>query len=376
MIKKGYQKGWGKWLVMGWAILMVLGLVYMNWPVGYAVGVEFNLDRGESLQSVSDRLEGEGLVRFGGLSYIYGWIRLKLGGYLHWGDYKLEEEGLTTLEVVDLLFAGKGKAKELVLTIPEGYNLYDIGRLLKMKGVIGEESEFMEKARDRGYLKLYGIMEESLEGYIYPTTYFILKEEGLDRIIGRMVKTFRARFPGEEYESVKGKIKLSKYEVMILASLVEKETALKEEKGIVASVFYNRLRKNMRLECDPTVIYGLLREDRYMGNLSRVRGDLSIKSKYNSYIHFGLPPTPIANVSRETMMAVLYPEETDYYYFVSKKNKSHLFGRTFEEHRGNVRKYKEWHESQKKLKKSQLKKSQLKKSQKKLFEKKELKKEL
>ena len=262
---------------------------------------------------------------------------------------------------MDLLFAGKGKAKELVLTIPEGYNLYDIGRLLKRKGVIGVESEFMEKARDREYLRLYGIEEESLEGYIYPTTYFILKDEGLDRVIGRMVKTFRARFPEEEYESVKSKIKLSKYEVIILASLVEKETALKEEKELVASVFYNRLRKNMRLECDPTVIYGLLREDRYKGNLSRVRGDLSIKSKYNSYLHFGLPPTPIANVSRETMMAVLYPKETDYYYFVSKENKSHIFGRTLEEHRGNVREYKEWFQSQKKKNKRVGKKRDIKK---------------
>ncbi|MBN2126167.1 MAG: endolytic transglycosylase MltG, partial [Deltaproteobacteria bacterium] len=217
------------------------------------------------------------------------------------------------------------------VTIPEGLTASQIGALLEEKG-LADKGGFLDLIRDPRLIKDYGLRGDSLEGYLYPDTYHFARGIPVQRIIDTMVKRFhelvdplqdRARQVGMELE-----------EVISLASIVEKETGLARERPLIASVFLNRLKRGMRLESDPTVIYGLKDFD---GNLTRE--DLRHNTPYNTYTRRGLPPGPIANPGLDSIRAVLSPAETNYLYFVSKNDGSHHFSATLAEHNRAVVKY-------------------------------------
>lgn len=206
-----------------------------------------------------------------------------------------------------------------------------IADLLDSKGLVNKQ-QFLSLAQDPALLEQYGIPGPTLEGYLYPDTYQLARGISPSTAIHTMVERFwmlvrplkkRAEDLGMEME-----------DVITLASIVEKETGLAGERATIASVFLNRLKRRMRLESDPTVIYGLKNFD---GNLTRK--DLSKPTPYNTYVIRGLPPGPIANPGLEAIKAVLYPAKTDYLYFVSKNDGSHHFSRTLSEHNRAVRMY-------------------------------------
>ncbi len=287
--------------------------------------VSLHVPRGSSLNKISLLLEKKGLIeeRF----------KFKLLAKLKNAEHKIKSgeysfsHPASPLEILDKLI--RGEVKTYSITIPEGSTIFDIAREMENAG-LGTAESVLKMATDVSFVKSLGIDGKSLEGYLFPDTYSFTKGTKPDEIL----KTMTARFKEVFVPELKGKqtkTVLSEKDIIILASLIEKETARKSEKPVVAAVFLNRLKKRMRLECDPTVIYGLKCENPGFNKRLRKK-HLKKKTPYNTYRIYGLPPGPICNPGLESIKAVLNPAKTDYLYFVSKNDGTHKFSRTFKEH--------------------------------------------
>ena len=199
-----------------------------------------------------------------------------------------------------------------------------------------EEEDFLEASSQKESLSFLDKEASSLEGYLLPETYHFPKGTSAKTIIAAMISQFQNVF-NEEWRKRASEIGMTIREVVILASLIEKETSIPEERKLVSAVFHNRLKRRMKLDCDPTIIYVLKQEGRFKDRL-RTK-DLKLDSPYNTYLYPGLPPSPICNPGRETLEAALFPADVKYLYFVSKNDRSHHFSRTFREHQQAVLKY-------------------------------------
>ncbi|MCJ7579464.1 MAG: endolytic transglycosylase MltG, partial [Candidatus Aminicenantes bacterium] len=175
-----------------------------------------------------------------------------------------------------------------------------------------------------------------LEGYLFPETYFFPKGVTSERIVSSMTDQFKDTFT-EEWRRKAEELGFTIREIIILASLIEKETSLPEERPIISAVFHNRLKKQMKLDCDPTIIYALKLDGLFKDRL-RTK-DMKLDSPYNTYLYGGLPPGPIANPGKESIEAALYPSTNDYLFFVAKNDGSHFFSRSFLEHQNAVNKF-------------------------------------
>ena len=249
--------------------------------------------------------------------------RIKAGEYLLSG-------AMSPSEIFKVLV--RGKVRLYRLTIPEGYNLYQIATLAADSGW-GPKSAFLKIAKDTSMAKRAGIEADTLEGYLFPDTYYFQKGATAEQIISTMIKQFWSVF-SPEWTQQASKLGLSVHEIVTLASIIEKETGAPFERPIISSVFHNRLKKRMRFESDPTVIYGLKNFD---GNLTRKH--LATFTPYNTYQIKGLPPGPIANPGRKALEAALYPADTDYLFFVSKRDRTHQFSTNLKDHIRAVKKY-------------------------------------
>jgi len=288
----------------------------------------FFVREGSTLKKVGDALERKGIITHKGFFLI--WARFKgYGTKIKTGEYRLNS-GMSPVKILDIL--RKGAIVTHPVTIPEGFSNRQVAELLEKKGLIDKKEDFLALTADPGIADRYGISGPGLEGYIYPDTYRFGRGLSSVSIIDVMVGRFREVF--SQFKERAKEAGMSMEEVVTLASIVEKETGLDKERPLIASVFLNRLKKRMRLESDPTVIYGI--KD-FQGNLKKKHlGELT---PYNTYVIRGLPPGPIANPGREAIEAVLYPAETDYLFFVSKNDGSHHFSRTLPEHNRAVRTY-------------------------------------
>jgi len=249
--------------------------------------------------------------------------RIKAGEYLLSGT-------MSPSEIFKVLIVGKVQLHRL--TVPEGYNLYQIATLVADSGW-GTKTAFLEIANDAARAKRAGIEADTLEGYLFPDTYYFQKGATAEQVISTMIKQFWSVF-SPEWTQQAGKLGLSVHEIVTLASIIEKETGAPFERPIISSVFHNRLKKRMRFESDPTVIYGLKDFD---GNLTRKH--LATFTPYNTYQIKGLPPGPIANPGRKALEAALYPADTDYLFFVAKRDRTHQFSTNLKDHIRAVKKY-------------------------------------
>jgi UPF0755 protein len=245
------------------------------------------------------------------------------------GEYAFHTQMLP-LEIIALIKSGRVIQYEI--TIPEGYTLAQIGRVVEEKG-LARPDEFIRKATDPAFIQSLGYHADSLEGYLYPESYFFSKRVGSEGILRALVKRFEAVYT-PEMEKRAEEIGLTRPEVVTLASIIEKETSVDEERLLVSAVFHNRIKRKIPLQSDPTVIYGL---PHFNGNLTRK--NLRARSPYNTYRVKGLPPGPIANPGKGSLLAALYPAAVDYLYFVSKNNGTHYFSATLAEHNRAVQKY-------------------------------------
>jgi peptidoglycan lytic transglycosylase G len=268
-------------------------------------------------------------ARFGMLALLTGsGHKLKAGEYVF-------SSNKSPLSIIDRL--KRGEVLYRPLTIPEGMDMAWIAENLAAGGWADSQS-FLDLARDRKILAEYGIPADSLEGYLFPDTYYLSKGQQSTAEIIRMMVTRHFQVFDEllKNNTHSPEMKLTHHEIVTLASIVEKETGLAEERGLVASVYLNRLANGMRLQADPTVSYGLGKNP---GALSR--DDLEITSPYNTYKITGLPPGPISNPGQASLKAVLFPVQSDYLYFVAKDDRSHYFSRTLQEHNKAVARYRQ-----------------------------------
>ena len=225
-----------------------------------------------------------------------------------------------------------GKVRLHRITIPEGYDLRQVARVVSRTG-LATRTEFLKAATNADLVHSEGIDAQTFEGYLFPDTYYFTKDATPEKIISSMVKRFWSVFK-PEWKNRAETHGLTIHQVVTLASIIEKEAGVAVERPIISSVFHNRLKRKIRLQSDPTVIYGI--ED-FNGNLTR--RDLIKKTPYNTYKIKGLPPGPIANAGTKAIEAALYPAETRLLYFVSKKDNTHKFSTNIKDHNRAVRKY-------------------------------------
>ncbi|MFI5339595.1 MAG: endolytic transglycosylase MltG [Candidatus Methylomirabilales bacterium] len=280
------------------------------------------------VQEIAQTLRDAGVIQnrwaFLALAYVQGSLTR-----LHAGEYEFTH-GMSLLEILRKLEAGRVITHQV--TIPEGFTAQDIARLLAGERLV-DAARFTALVKDAKFAESVGVPAGSLEGYLFPDTYRLTRGMGEEEILRIMVGRFRQAVP-KDIESQAQRLGLDVRSVVTLASLIEKEAKLNSERPVVAGVFYNRLRRNMPLQSDPTAVYGAVDPRHRITPL-----DLRRRNPYNTYLKAGLPPGPIANPGLASLMAALNPAHVNFLYFVAKNDGSHFFSRTLEQHLQAVRKY-------------------------------------
>jgi UPF0755 protein len=317
-----------------WTLLFVLLLL----PAGTAAWLVFapfgpdtetfvELAPGSSAVRMGQQLEDAGVVRS---QFAFDLVRWLKRGTLKAGEYRFDHPAAVTEVYARIL---RGDVYTRTVIIPEGASLFEIAARLEQAG-FGTRQSFLEgAAKQVGLVKDLDPGAASLEGYLFPDTYHFARKFGPAQICAAMVKRFRA---------VAGQIGLkgNMHRVVTMASLVERETAVDAERPLVAGVFENRLAKKMPLMTDPSVIYGLELDGRWRGAI--YQSDLKLNTPYNTYLHTGLPPGPVANPGLRSLKAAMAPAKSDYLYFVAagaNPQGRSLFSSTIEEHERNVADY-------------------------------------
>jgi UPF0755 protein len=306
---------------------------YCSTPYGsIPIDITINIPEGASFKKISLLLAEKNIIRKS--------IRFTLLAKLENAEQRIKTgEYCMTMPMSPIAVLDKLTKGEVIIhsvTIPEGKNIFDVAKIMEEAG-LGSAAGTLQKMRDPEFIKSLGIKEESLEGFLFPDTYYFSRKTVPEKILRRMV-TRHNRIINTKIKKASEKKGMTIKEVLILASLVEKETARVSEKPLIAAVFLNRLKKGMRLECDPTVIYGVKLDDPNFNTRLKTK-HLRKETPYNTYRIFGLPKGPICNPGLGSIQAVLNPAETDYLYFVSKNNGAHQFSETLLEHNQAVYTY-------------------------------------
>ncbi|HEV2989620.1 MAG TPA: endolytic transglycosylase MltG [Candidatus Angelobacter sp.] len=309
------------------AIVLIIGLLAYGLllPVGPESQVLVQLKPGSSARRIAADLKNAGVIR--SESAFLFWRYVKGRRSLKAGEYSFEHPA-SALEVFDRI--ARGDIYFHTVVIPEGFNIFDIATTLETAG-LGTKDEFLQAVRkESAMVKDLDPQAPSLEGYLFPDTYHFTRTQSPHDMATAMVHRFRqaAREVG---------LAANFHQIVTMASIVEKETGAPEERPIVASVFYNRLARNMVLATDPAVIYAALLNNRYRGTI--YQSDLQFDSPYNTYKYSGLPPGPICNPGKASLEAAVHPANTGFLFFVSDNEGHHRFARTEAEHAGNVAAY-------------------------------------
>ncbi len=287
------------------------------------------LHPGYSTRRIAAELKANGIIR-SEQAFIL-WQYLHRGRSLKAGEYRFEKSR-NLIDVHNRL--ARGDVYFHTVVVPEGFTMFDIARAVEAAG-LGPADDFLKVAQsDTALIADLAPRAPSLEGYLFPDTYKFSRMMTMQEMAAAMVKQFR------QVTKELGLISTSMTPMQLtvtMASIIEKETAVDEERPLVASVYYNRLAKNIALDADPSIIYAELLAGTYTGALHH--DDMHFDSPYNTYTHAGLPPGPIANPGKSSLEAATHPAQSDYYYFVADAEGHHRFARTIEEHDKNVAAY-------------------------------------
>lgn len=312
-----------------WALFGIW--LFLRLPGGtQAKPVLVDIAAGMNAMAISDRLHADGIISDPQAFYWLCRYR-SAASRIQAGEYAFTAP-LTPDQVLQKLVQGKVVLHRV--TLPEGSTIGDVAILLERAGLAGE-AEISSLARDRAFIQSLGLDHPSLEGYLFPETYHYPRNQSPRAILKSMVQQFRDHF-SDEMARRAGEKRLSVHEVVILASMVEKEAAVDEERPLVAAVFLNRLRRDMPLQSDPTAVYDL---EGFSGPV--LAAHLKRQSPYNTYQIRGLPVGPICNPGIRSLEAVLYPAGVPYLYFVSNLDGTHRFSTTLSEHQDAVSQYRE-----------------------------------
>ena len=332
------RRGRARWRVaLAGVLLLALGLAI---EVGRAVVPPRTLQAGprtveippqQGLGGVARILAGEGVIRsrvgFVALAVLRGSARA-----LKAGEYEIPQGAslLTTLQLLE-----DGKVKPHLVVLREGATVRDVARQLEAEGIV-PAADVLRLAASATFARGLGIEAEGIEGYLYPDTYQVTRGMRVEEVLGRMVHRFREKIATRDVLARARERGISLHELLTLASIVEKEAVLPEEQPVIAGVFWNRLRRDMPLQADPTVAYAVGKEGR-----PPTRDDLQVDHPFNTYRNRGLPPGPIGNPGRGAVEATLSPARVPYLYFVAVDSRQHHFSTTFEEHQQAVARYRQ-----------------------------------
>jgi UPF0755 protein len=345
------------WLVV---IVLVAAAGWLAWallsPVTPPANTFVMLRPGSSTHHIAEELKAAGVIRseraFVLWHYIHHRRSLKAGEYLF-------EKPANIIDIQKRL--RRGDVYFHTVVVPEGYTMFDIARAVEAAG-LGPAADFLKVAQtDTTLIADLAPGAHSLEGYLFPDTYEFSRMMTMQEMAAAMVKQFRqvahqiglGPVSSSSTEKAISEIEATSntgpgssqsnsnnddvQRTVVMASIVEKETAVAEERPLVASVYYNRLAKNIALDADPSIIYAELLAGTYQGALHHA--DVQFKSPYNTYRNAGLPPGPIGNPGKSALEAAMHPAQSDYYYFVADAQGHHRFARTMEEHNKNVEAY-------------------------------------
>jgi UPF0755 protein len=306
---------------------------------GFKSETYVDIPHGTSTSGIAQELAKEGVIRY---KWEFWLARLlKRSSKLQAGEYRFAKPA-SALDVFDRI--ARGDIYFFAFTVPEGSNIFDIGRSLEEQGVMSSE-EFLKAAEAPALIHDLVPKARTLEGYLFPSTYRLSHNTTATQLTKMMTDEFR-----KEWAKVSAGRDADVRSTVTLASLVEKETAAADERPLVASVFRNRLTQGMRLQCDPTTIYAALLDHRYRGTIHK--SDLASANPYNTYENVGLPPGPIANPGTQSLAAALEPADTPFLYFVAKpEGGGHQFSATMAQHEKAVIAYRQAlkHEGQRKI---------------------------
>lgn len=285
----------------------------------------FDVPPGTNMTQIASDLQQKGLIRNAQFFLLFTRFK-KMNSHLKVGEYSLNKS-LTPEQILATIVSGKSVTRNL--TIAEGLSIFEIAGIFEQSN-LGSKKEFLELVHNKEFIKpLLGENLESLEGYLFPETYKITKFENMKNIVTQMVRQFLIIWA--RYDVLAKQRHWTRNQLITFASIIEKETGAGFERPLVSSVFHNRLIKKMKLQTDPTVLYGLalIKGDMPI-NISKI--DLLTPTRYNSYTNYGLPPTPICNPGEDAIKAALQPAATKYLFFVSKNNGTHVFSETYAKH--------------------------------------------
>lgn len=309
--------------------VLLAGLYYAVSPTNHRNEiVTVDIPRGTSFLRSVDLLEDAGLIKNKYLFYALV-IARNAQGNIRAGEYELSTS-MSPLDIINKLV--KGDIISYKVTIPEDFTVMEIAARLASYKLVDEKA-FVSVSEDAKFIASLGIEGRSAEGYLYPDTYIFDKSMGAKDIIRIMVNHFWKSFTHEMQERA-GELGMTIPQVVTLASIIGKESGFKDEKPLISAVFYNRLKKRMRLQSDPTAVYDLRSITRVVKRKHLLRG-----TPYNTYVIDGLPPGPIANPAIDSLQAALYPASVNYLYFVSNNDGSHNFSSSLSAHNRAVIKY-------------------------------------
>lgn len=309
-------------LLLGWYLYLLL---IPRGNGSHLVDVSF--PPGSGIRKLASDLKSGGVIR----SSWHFILVTRLRGYAHTlkaGDYRFND-GMGVGDILKKLVNGDVDYRKFAF--PEGYSIYQAAELLEQKGYFSKD-DFLRVCSDPAVLKRLNIQAVSPEGYLYPATYNLSREGGVEQLLVQMAGQFEKTYA--DIAGTAGQSWQKRHEIVTLASMIEKEAVSPEEKPLISSVFHNRLRIGMPLQSDPTAVYG---ERAFSGKVTKA--DIQRQSAYNTYLIKGLPPGPIGNPGAESLRAALQPASTHFLYFVARKDGTHQFSRSLEEHNQAVQRF-------------------------------------
>jgi UPF0755 protein len=318
-----------RWVALLLAAGLAAGALYsLQSPYrGFAGELFLQVPKGSGTRVIARQLADAGVVRYPWQFWLTRAIHPR--ATLQAGEYRFDRAA-SVADVFSRL--GRGDVYYFSFTVPEGSNMFDIARTLESDGIMSGQ-DFLRAAADPGPIHDLAPSAQTLEGFLFPSTYHVSHSTTPAALCQMMTAQFR-----KEWKKLNPDGTADVQKTVTMASLIEKETGLATERALVASVFQNRLRIGMALDCDPTVIYAALLEDRYRGAIHR--SDLDRKHPYNTYQHAGLPPGPISNPGANSLAAALDPAQSEYLYFVAKpEGGGHVFTSTLAAHGKAVQSY-------------------------------------
>jgi UPF0755 protein len=314
-----------KSLLLGLCLIISLPvtiLLYLDGPTGNNITQEVRITSGMNARQIGEMLQEKKLVR---QAFVFEWTA-RLQGVTHRleaGTYPLDGSESTSALLQRLLEAPL--ARQQRVTVPEGLTRHQIAALFQRQGM-ADSAQFIALCEDSGFIQRLGMNVPTLEGYLFPETYFFDTDTGAETIIQRLTDQFSQVF-SDTLQAHLQTINLTAHQALILASIVEREAQIAAERPLIAAVFLRRLELNRRLESCATVEYAMGYHKERLTN-----ADLDIDSPFNTYQNRGLPPGPICSPGQASLKAVLYPDKTEYLYFVARGDGSHTFSRTHREH--------------------------------------------